>query len=585
VVYKFQRPNVTQPAQDLISERVISTIFIIIIMSRYQREDTPFFTPEMDEVLRNGVRSSSTRRVRWEAIARLLPGASAKACKTRWEDIHAFSGLENMTFAAHQPLKRAATSRASSAIGGHSQRLRQLLDSSSPTARGGSALADGSKAKKSPRLCSGYICSSADKEEVDEGKDDMIVIHVCDEARGVNRDFHCSRKVLTSGMKYFRSYLSESASFDDIDISVHCDVNIFQWLMHYINHPTKNPGLDLRNVISILISSDFLQMDSLVAACLRFLRDHIGKILRSPVDLSCLNSRLIIQLSELFTPEQLDMLKDTKDKLSSKLFMRKLEKLLHDPRNQLYQCQHCGKLFTPAQQRSIRCPSSENTYIDFHGHALSRHSPTKTWDLRKYLLQLRAVQKLKWRGIFWRIFARLNSLECTRCGETFTLAELNGCKYHTQPPSFGIGKVEGKYACCGALASRFGVVGDSEGCTLRAHVPAQRTEGDRRLIAILDRLKRYLPPSSSPPPFQRTSSLDKPSPDAAVSRFARFSQAQRLLPVNLPSAPDTWDPSASGLVPSEHVFKPKPILLFSLRGVTQKTNRLVQKVKRTVTMT
>jgi hypothetical protein len=31
---------------------------------------------------------------------------------------------------------------------------------------------------------------------------DEIVIHVCDEARKVNKDFKCSRRLLTEGMKY-----------------------------------------------------------------------------------------------------------------------------------------------------------------------------------------------------------------------------------------------------------------------------------------------------------------------------------------------------------------------------------------------
>jgi hypothetical protein len=35
-------------------------------------------------------------------------------------------------------------------------------------------------------------------------------------------------------MKYFEKYLTESTSVDDIDISVHCDIKIFEWLMRYL---------------------------------------------------------------------------------------------------------------------------------------------------------------------------------------------------------------------------------------------------------------------------------------------------------------------------------------------------------------
>ena len=59
---------------------------------------------------------------------------------------------------------------------------------------------------------------------------ELIIIHVCDEARQINRDFACDRSVLLEEMKYFQSYLGgDSGSFDDIDISVHCDVHIFEW--------------------------------------------------------------------------------------------------------------------------------------------------------------------------------------------------------------------------------------------------------------------------------------------------------------------------------------------------------------------
>jgi hypothetical protein len=57
-------------------------------------------------------------------------------------------------------------------------------------------------------------------------------------------------------MKYFEKYLTDNKNLDDIDISVHCDINIFDWLMRYIHR--KEPKLEVKNAISILISSDFL---------------------------------------------------------------------------------------------------------------------------------------------------------------------------------------------------------------------------------------------------------------------------------------------------------------------------------------
>lgn len=78
-------------------------------------------------------------------------------------------------------------------------------------------------------------------------------------------------------MKYFERYLSDSKSADDIDISVHCDINIFDWLMRYIHR--KEPVIEVKNSVSILISSDFLQMEELVEEALNFVARKIGQII------------------------------------------------------------------------------------------------------------------------------------------------------------------------------------------------------------------------------------------------------------------------------------------------------------------
>lgn len=140
-----------------------------------------------------------------------------------------------------------------------------------------------------------------------------IVIHVCDEVKRLKQDFTCPRDLLIAEMRYFSSNLnlansnnqkihssiSASAlarkSLDEIDISVHCDINIFDWLMRYVKRcypsliersiaspanaadkaafsETTNkvvyasdgsvkyvePLLDVNNAVSILLSSDFL---------------------------------------------------------------------------------------------------------------------------------------------------------------------------------------------------------------------------------------------------------------------------------------------------------------------------------------
>jgi hypothetical protein len=116
-----------------------------------------------------------------------------------------------------------------------------------------------------------------------------------------------------ANMKYFEKYLSDNKNIEDIDISVHCDINIFDWLMRYIHK--KDPKLEVKNAISILISSDFLQMAYLVEESVRFVAVNIHEIIGLPIDMNCLNSNLVKKLAEHISIEDLNTMKDKKDKL------------------------------------------------------------------------------------------------------------------------------------------------------------------------------------------------------------------------------------------------------------------------------
>ena len=45
-------------------------------------------------------------------------------------------------------------------------------------------------------------------------------------------------------MRYFKGYFTEKSKIEELDISVHCDVNIFDWLVRYLQDPTE-PKLEL----------------------------------------------------------------------------------------------------------------------------------------------------------------------------------------------------------------------------------------------------------------------------------------------------------------------------------------------------
>jgi hypothetical protein len=88
------------------------------------------------------------------------------------------------------------------------------------------------------------------------------------------------------------------------------------------------PILDLKNVISILISSDFLQMQELVNECISYVISNLHDVVRLPIDMSCLNQELIKQISLKVPMQKLDSLVDKRDKLTSKIYEKKLENLL-----------------------------------------------------------------------------------------------------------------------------------------------------------------------------------------------------------------------------------------------------------------
>ena len=132
----------------------------------------------------------------------------------------------------------------------------------------------------------------------------MIVIHVCDEARKVSRDFACDRVVLLREMRYFRSYLGGGDACEDIDISVHCDVHIFEWLVQWIHSPNKPPPLAVERRLDphlVRVPRD----GELGGHCLKFMAAHVGEILEMPIDLACVSDALVQRLAALCPAEVL----------------------------------------------------------------------------------------------------------------------------------------------------------------------------------------------------------------------------------------------------------------------------------------
>ncbi len=70
-------------------------------------------------------------------------------------------------------------------------------------------------------------------------------------------------------------------------------------------------------MVSILISSEFLQMERLIHECLSFFHANCSEIVKIPIDLACINTKLVARLAALFNLDELDAVDDPKDKVGS----------------------------------------------------------------------------------------------------------------------------------------------------------------------------------------------------------------------------------------------------------------------------
>ncbi|XP_057294274.1 SANT and BTB domain regulator of class switch recombination-like isoform X2 [Hydractinia symbiolongicarpus] len=298
----------------------------------------------------------------------------------------------------------------------------------------------------------------------------------------VKKDFTCPRDLLLGEMKYFQDYLSaDTEKWEDVDISVHCDIKIFDWLIRYVKRDKEEdlPELDAQNAVSILISSDFLKMDQLVQHCINYCHHNLSAIIASPCNMNCINDILVTRIASTFDQHQLEQVKDKKDKFKSKLFCKKIKDLfsetyssVYSPNNasRLFRCVHCGKMLSSVVQERIRCTNSRTT-LDNRGNIRYNHTRDPTCDITEVLLNLKTQGKT-WRHVFWRLWSMVNFLECYICGCVFALCDFKSCLYHPENPITKSDTNEELqvYPCCDQVNILFESINTNTGCTYRKHV-------------------------------------------------------------------------------------------------------------------
>ena len=328
---------------------------------------------------------------------------------------------------------------------------------------------------KSSTLKDSQVSEIAAKSFYDSD-DSFIIIHVCDEAKKLNKNFNCPRDLLVKEMKYFAQYLVlDHQQLEEVDISVHCDVEIFDWLMRYVKRSTnlidksEIPKLEANNVVSILISSDFLKMESLVEECVAFFHKNMSAVLSTPCNMNCINEQLCAKIAGKFDHNELEQVRDRKDKFKSKLFKHLIERLFKQPEEELVlmRCGKCNRVMTKEQLCKLKC-CGENMRVDAKGRIVYKHQADRSWDVNSWLLSLHEQLK-SWNLVYWRVWGTVNHLYCSVCHSHFQLLDYSSCRYHREKAQFEKGHAVGVYSCCSQAALRFDPTEIQTGCCRKDH--------------------------------------------------------------------------------------------------------------------
>eukprot|EP00892_Ulva_mutabilis_P008694 jgi/Ulvmu1/6197/UM028_0053.1 len=255
----------------------------------------------------------------------------------------------------------------------------------------------------------------------------VIAITVYDEGRKHYEKFECESKSFLSSMRYFRDHVKSVQNTKDFQLSVYCDVSVFSWLISYIKNPDAQ-RLDDHNIIAILVSSSFLQMDKLVAECTKYISRRCCQLLSAGVELASVSDDLLRKVSQEIHVRDMEALwaafcssgSVDSDKVTfiNKLYRLKMDNLLRTRNTAVLRCTSCGALFSAAHISQLHC-STDNA-------GLRLHKIDKDWKLRKHIQQL-VAKGTQWRTIFWRVWSVVTVMYCFRCQHHFPAAEYYAC--------------------------------------------------------------------------------------------------------------------------------------------------------------
>ncbi|XP_046639614.1 SANT and BTB domain regulator of class switch recombination-like isoform X1 [Daphnia pulicaria] len=310
-----------------------------------------------------------------------------------------------------------------------------------------------------------------------------VVIHVVDDVRGGQKDFSLPANILLEKMPYFAK-ATRGQLLSDVDITVHCDVHIFEWLTRWMNSPNNPPLLEPSNVVPVLLSAAFLETETLVEECLNFCHNQTNQILDAKQSFSCLNDQLIEKLAAKFTAAEVEQLGHQRSSLQARLYAFFIVDLCSTKTNPkrgifktaatLFQCVHCGNLLTEEVQSKVPCTSGR-VILTKTGQLVYRHQRDTSWNLTEYIQNLKITLKT-WRRVYWRLWSQTHFLECSSCSMPFAATDFMKCLFHPESSHYmgttrnkGNFQPIGKYSCCQQQVLRFATVPNHHGCRMKEH--------------------------------------------------------------------------------------------------------------------
>ncbi|KAK7194785.1 hypothetical protein NESM_000398800 [Novymonas esmeraldas] len=131
----------------------------------------------------------------------------------------------------------------------------------------------------------------------------VVEIAVQDPVTHHERTFRCALNPLRAHMRYFEPHLQRqldephTSPSSALTLRARCDHATFQWLVEWLGG--KAPPLTNGNVVSVCLSSAFLQMQELTDSALLYLSAHLAEVVSSSFDLTSLPMHLVLRLSHM----------------------------------------------------------------------------------------------------------------------------------------------------------------------------------------------------------------------------------------------------------------------------------------------